>query len=145
MSRTQINPSPGNRAVPGWRGARCEVWSGAPLGPFAMALRGGGFDSVRRGARGPVRPHQLHRPKDGPARKHAAKGARPCCAALEKRKRKLGVHSYSYSLWIVILSSNDSNGFTSFKIICFKAAVLNTVSRVALLCTRSASLSQYSE
>ncbi len=30
------------RAVPGWRGARCEVWSGAPLGPFAMALRGGG-------------------------------------------------------------------------------------------------------
>ncbi len=25
-----------------------------------------GFDSVRRGARGPVRPHQLHRPKDGP-------------------------------------------------------------------------------
>ncbi len=27
---------------------------------------GGGFDSVRRGARGPVRPHQLHRPKDGP-------------------------------------------------------------------------------
>ncbi len=57
------------RAVPGWRGARCEVWSGAPLGPFAMALRGGGagFDSVRRGARGPVRPHQLHRPKDGPA------------------------------------------------------------------------------
>ncbi len=54
------------RAVPGWRGARCEVWSGAPLGPFAMALRGGGFDSVRRGARGPVRPHQLHRPKGRP-------------------------------------------------------------------------------
>ncbi len=27
---------------------------------------GGGVDSVRRGARGPVRPHQLHRPKDGP-------------------------------------------------------------------------------
>ncbi len=27
---------------------------------------GGVFDSVRRGARGPVRPHQLHRPKDGP-------------------------------------------------------------------------------
>ncbi len=45
-------------------GARYE-WG--PLGPFAMALRGGGvFDSVRRGARGPVRPHQLHRPKDGP-------------------------------------------------------------------------------
>ncbi len=35
-------------------------------------------------------------------------------------------------IWIAILSSNDSNGFTSFKII--KAAVLNTVTRVALLC-----------
>ncbi len=23
---------------------------------------------------------------------HVTKGARPCCAALEKRKRKLGVH-----------------------------------------------------
>ncbi len=29
--------------------------------------------------------------------KHAAKGARPCCAALEKRKRKLGVHVKIYS------------------------------------------------
>ncbi len=28
---------------------------------------------------------------------HAAKGARPCCAALEKRKRKLGVHEKIYS------------------------------------------------
>ncbi len=25
-------------------------------------------------------------------REHVKKGARPCCAALEKRKRKLGVH-----------------------------------------------------
>ncbi len=30
-------------------------------------------------------------------REHAAKGARPCCAALEKRKRKLGVHITIYS------------------------------------------------
>ncbi len=51
-----------SRAVPGWRGARCEVWSGAPLGPFAMALRGGGgvrFRSSRGagpGATAPVAP-----------------------------------------------------------------------------------------
>ncbi len=64
-------------------------------------------------------------------REHAAKGARPCCAALEKRKRKLGMHVKIYS-YESRLSSNDSNGFTSFKII--KAAVLNTVTRVALLC-----------
>ncbi len=30
-------------------------------------------------------------------REHAAKGARPCCAALEKRKRKLGMHLKIYS------------------------------------------------
>ncbi len=30
-------------------------------------------------------------------REHAAKGARPCCAALEKRKRKLGVLVKIYS------------------------------------------------
>ncbi len=30
-------------------------------------------------------------------REHAAKGARLCCAALEKRKRKLGVHITIYS------------------------------------------------
>ncbi len=30
-------------------------------------------------------------------REHAAKGARPCCAALEKRKRKLGMHIKIYS------------------------------------------------
>ncbi len=30
-------------------------------------------------------------------REHAAKEARPCCAALEKRKRKLGVHEKIYS------------------------------------------------
>ncbi len=30
-------------------------------------------------------------------REHAAKGAEPCCTALEKRKRKLGVHVKIYS------------------------------------------------
>ncbi len=30
-------------------------------------------------------------------REHAAKGARPCCTALEKRKRKLGMYVKSYS------------------------------------------------
>ncbi len=30
-------------------------------------------------------------------REHAAKGARPCCAALEKKKRKLGMHVKIYS------------------------------------------------
>ncbi len=44
------------------------------VGPPSVRLQwrygGGGFDSVRRGARGPVRPHQLHRPKDGPAQQY---------------------------------------------------------------------------
>ncbi len=30
-------------------------------------------------------------------REHAAKGARPCCSSLEKRKRKLGMHVKIYS------------------------------------------------
>ncbi len=51
------------------------------------------------------------------------------CAALEKRKRKLGVHVKIYS-YMNSDSSNDSNGFTSFKIICSKAAVLNPVPRI---------------
>ncbi len=43
------------------------------VGPPSVRLQwrygggGGGVDYVRRGVRGPVRPHQLHRPKDGPA------------------------------------------------------------------------------
>ncbi len=39
-------------------------------------------------------------------REHAAKGARPCCAALEKRKRKLGMHVkiYSYELQFCLLT-----------------------------------------
>ncbi len=30
-------------------------------------------------------------------REHVTKGTGPCCAALEKRKRKLGVHEKIYS------------------------------------------------
>ncbi len=41
-------------------------------------------------------PGLIHPDKPRP-REHAAKGARPCCAALEKRKRKLGVHITIYS------------------------------------------------
>ncbi len=39
-------------------------------------------------------------------RAHAAKGAGPCCAALEKRKRKLGVHVkiYSYESRLCLLT-----------------------------------------
>ncbi len=39
-------------------------------------------------------------------REHAAKGAGPCCAALEKRKRKLGMHVkiYSYESWFCLLT-----------------------------------------
>ncbi len=64
-------------------------------------------------------------------REHAAKGARPCCCFREEEEKTRGAHNNLF-IWIAILSSNDSNGFTSFKII--KAAVLNTVTRVALLC-----------
>ncbi len=69
-------------------------------------------------------------------REHTAKGARPCCAALEKRKKTRDAHNNLF-IWIAILSSNDSNGFTSFKII--KAAVLNTVTLSP--CSASLSLS----
>ncbi len=55
-------------------------------------------------------------------REHAAKGARPCCFREEEEKTR---DAHNLFIWIAILSSNDSNGFTSFKII--KAAVLNTV------------------
>ncbi len=70
-------------------------------------------------------------------REHAAKGARPCCAALEKRKRKLGMYVkiYSYEsrfcLLMILMDSQVS------KII--KAAVLNTVTLSP--CSASLSLS----
>ncbi len=62
-------------------------------------------------------------------REHAAKGARRCFREEEEKTRDVRKNLF---IWIAILSSNDSNGFSSFKII--KAAVLNTVTRVALLC-----------
>ncbi len=39
-------------------------------------------------------------------REHTAKGAGPCCAALEKRKRKLGMYVtiYSYESWFCLLT-----------------------------------------
>ncbi len=64
-------------------------------------------------------------------REHAAKGARPCCCFREEEEKTRDARKNLF-IWIVILSSNDSNGFSSFKII--KATVLNTVTRVALLC-----------
>ncbi len=63
-------------------------------------------------------------------REHAAKGARPCCFREEEEKTRDA--RKNLFIWIAILSSNDSNGFSSFKII--KATVLNTVTPVALLC-----------
>ncbi len=48
---------------------------------------------------------------------HAAKGARPCCAALEKRKRTLGVHIiYSYeSRFCLLTNLMDSQVSKSLK------------------------------
>ncbi len=63
-------------------------------------------------------------------REHAAKEAMLRCFREEEEKTR-DVRKKLF-IWIAILSSNDSNGFTSFKII--KAAVLNTVTRVTLLC-----------
>ncbi len=69
-------------------------------------------------------------------REHAAKGMLRCFREEEEKTRDVRKNLF---IWIAILSSNDSNGFTSFKIMCSKAAVLNTVTRIPLLCTRSAS------
>ncbi len=51
-------------------------------------------------------------------REHAAKGARPCCAALEKRKRKLGMYVtiYSYeSRFCLLMILMDSQVSKSLK------------------------------
>ncbi len=71
--------------------------------------------------------------KIGP-REHATKGARRCFREEEEKTRGACKNLF---IWIAILSSNDSNGFTSFKII--KAAVLNTVTLSP--CSASLSLS----
>ncbi len=67
-------------------------------------------------------------------REHTAKGARRCFREEEEKTRGARKNLF---IWIAILSSNDSNGFTSFKII--KATVLNTVT--LLPCSASLSLS----
>ncbi len=67
-------------------------------------------------------------------REHAAKGARRCFREEEEKTRDVRKNLF---IWIAILSSNDSNGFSSFKI--FKAAVLNTVTLSP--CSASLSLS----
>ncbi len=69
-------------------------------------------------------------------REHAAKGARRCFREEEEKTRD--AHNNLF-IWIVILSSNDSNGFSSFKII--KAAVLNTVTLSPCSASLSFSLS----
>ncbi len=69
-------------------------------------------------------------------REHAAKGARPCCCFREEEEKTRDACKNLF-IWIAILSSNDSNGFSSFKII--KAAVLNTVTLSP--CSASLSLS----
>ncbi len=67
-------------------------------------------------------------------REHAAKGARRCFREEEEKTRDVRKKLF---IWIAILSSNDSNGFSSFKII--KATVLNTVTLSP--CSASLSLS----
>ncbi len=76
-------------------------------------------------------------------REHAAKGARPCFREDEEKTRDACKNLF---IWIAILSSNDSNGFSSFKIKCgikcIKAAVLNTVTLLLVSpCSASRSLS----
>ncbi len=74
-------------------------------------------------------------------REHAAKGARPCCAALEKRKRKLGVHIkiYSYeSRFCLLTILMDSQVSKSLK---QRFLILLLVCRPALHLSLSLSLS----
>ncbi len=69
-------------------------------------------------------------------REHTAKGARPCCCFREEEEKTRDVRKNLF-IWIAILSSSDSNGFSSFKII--KETVLNTVTLSP--CSASLSLS----
>ncbi len=41
--------------------------------------------------------HDITNPDKPRPLEHAAKGTRPCCATLEERKKKLGVHVNIYS------------------------------------------------
>ncbi len=56
-------------------------------------------------------------------REHTAKGAEPCCCFREEEEKTRGARNNLF-IWIAILSSNDSNGFTSFKINVLKQRIL---------------------
>ncbi len=74
-------------------------------------------------------------------REHAAKGARPCCAALEKRKRKLGMYLkiYSYeSRFCLLTILMDSQVSKSLK---QRFLILLLVSPCSASLSRSLSLS----
>ncbi len=69
-------------------------------------------------------------------REHAAKGAGPCCAALEKRKRKLGVHVtiYSYeSRFCLLTILMDSQVSKSLKQRFLNTVTLSPCSALSLL------------
>ncbi len=69
-------------------------------------------------------------------REHAAQGARPCCTALEKKKRKLGVHVKYESQFCLLMSLMNSQVSKSY-VLKQLFLILFPVS----LCTCSASLS----
>ncbi len=70
-------------------------------------------------------------------RETRSKGGEAMLRCFREEEEKTRGARKNLFIWIVILSSNDSNGFTSFKII--KAAVLNTVTLSP--CSASLSLS----
>ncbi len=85
-------------------------------------------------------------------REHAAKGARPCCTALEKRKRKLGMHVkiYSYESWFCLLTIlMDSQVSKSLKqrflilLLCRPALHLSLSLSLSISVSSSLSLSSF--
>ncbi len=68
---------------------------------LVSASKFGQFNAYRNGSYGlqrvTSRVRYVTNPDKPYFREQAAKGARPCCAALEKRKRKLRVHLKMYS------------------------------------------------
>ncbi len=74
---------------------------------------------------------------DKPRPRDSSKGGEAMLHCFREEEEKTRDVCKNLFIWIAILSSNDSNGFTSFKII--KAAVLNTVTLSP--CSASLSLS----
>ncbi len=80
-------------------------------------------------------------------REHAAKGARPCCAALEKRKRKLGMHVtiYSYEsrfcLLTILMDSQVSKSLKQRFLILLLVSPCSASLSLSLSLSRSLSLS----